>query len=439
LTRDLLARLLYLTNGDTETNDGDPYRLRAAPSAGALYAGELYVVALSVADLERGVYYYDVGAHDLIRIRDEPNPPDFADAFEDPTTATGAAALVLITNVFERYETRYSNRGYRYALVDTGHIGENLRIAAAGAGIEHRAEPRFVDAQLNALLQIDGNDEAVCAVHALGGIAAKDAIAAGTPSANVVATETGGAAAAGMPAAGGEASRRRFVEKAATGAHINDDSDPTVRYHDATALVVGNARRASDDSGESASTDSQKQASSTQVVTLANLEPAPATPAEGCIVSRRSPMGFAQQAISGAQLGFVTRAAYPAEAARRSIGLELQLVVHRVQGVDSGLYRYVPSQPSLEVIRIDDYTDSLPRVCLGQSKAGDAAVGFLMVARIRAAAAEHGERAYRDLLIEAGEVGERIYLAAEALGLSARNLAAFIDEDLNSLIGARRR
>jgi nitroreductase len=86
-------------------------------------------------------------------------------------------------------------------------------------------------------------------------------------------------------------------------------------------------------------------------------------------------------------------------------------------------------------VRVVDFTVALRRVCLGLSSASDAAVGFVMVGGFRPAAAAHGERAYRDLLIEAGEIGERVYLAAEAVGLSARNLAAFIDEDLNSLLG----
>ena len=57
-----------------------------------------------------------------------------------------------------------------------------------------------------------------------------------------------------------------------------------------------------------------------------------------------------------------------------------------------------------------------------------------MVGRLREAAAKGGQRCYRDLLIESGEIGQRIYLSAESLGLSARNLAAFRDDDLNALL-----
>jgi nitroreductase len=59
-----------------------------------------------------------------------------------------------------------------------------------------------------------------------------------------------------------------------------------------------------------------------------------------------------------------------------------------------------------------------------------------MIGRLRQAALHYGERSYRDVLIEAGRIGERVYLAAEALDLRARNLAAFLDEDLDELIGA---
>jgi nitroreductase len=65
--------------------------------------------------------------------------------------------------------------------------------------------------------------------------------------------------------------------------------------------------------------------------------------------------------------------------------------------------------------------------------AGSAAAALLMVGRLREAEAR-GDRSYRDLLIEAGAMGQRIYLSAESLGLAARNLAAFVDDDLNSLL-----
>ena len=45
-----------------------------------------------------------------------------------------------------------------------------------------------------------------------------------------------------------------------------------------------------------------------------------------------------------------------------------------------------------------------------------------------------GDRSYRDQLIEAGAIGQRIYLAAEAAGFTARNLAAFMDDELNELM-----
>ena len=75
------------------------------------------------------------------------------------------------------------------------------------------------------------------------------------------------------------------------------------------------------------------------------------------------------------------------------------------------------------------------RACLRQTKAGTAALGVLMVAKLADSALRAGDRSYRDLLLEAGALGQRIYLAAEAAGLTARNLAAFLDADLNALAG----
>lgn len=98
------------------------------------------------------------------------------------------------------------------------------------------------------------------------------------------------------------------------------------------------------------------------------------------------------------------------------------------------LYRYRPDEACLVALRKADLRDTLVRSCLGQDKAGACAVAFFVVANLRHAIESLGERGYRDLLIEAGGIGQRIYLAAEAAGLSARNLAAFRDDDLNRLL-----
>ena len=123
-------------------------------------------------------------------------------------------------------------------------------------------------------------------------------------------------------------------------------------------------------------------------------------------------------------------------------GLELVVVVHRVAGRAPGLYR-VDAEGQLAPQRLADLRRSLTRTCLGQDMAGTCAAAFFTVADLgvdvpgRAVPDREvrGDRRYRDLLIESGAVGQRIYLAAEATNLAARNLAAFRDDDLNALLG----
>ena len=128
-----LSRLLHFTNGVTA-----PPMLRAAPSAGALYAGEIYVLADRVTGLEPGVYYYAPPSHALVPIRQGSGIEVVGSALERPGQVARAPVVVLLTNVFGRYGWRYANRGYRYALIDTGHIGENLRLGGRGRSGEVR-------------------------------------------------------------------------------------------------------------------------------------------------------------------------------------------------------------------------------------------------------------------------------------------------------------
>lgn len=400
LTLAELTRLLQYTNGVTgEWGAGDSFKLRAAPSAGALYAGEIYVVAERVVGLEAGVYYYSPLRHDMVSIRRSPRLAEVWNALEHPEAVDSAPAAILLSNIFGRYSWRYANRGYRYALIDSGHIGENLRLAARSARLSEVSIQRFHDDRLNALLEIDGRTEAVCALHVVGR-------PAGGPSAV-------------RPAA------RRFAERQRVAPDGLASGGPAPeRYHAATELVP---------------VETPRDAAAAQLVSAPDAAAPtegsrPDTSVEECIRRRRSAATFAARPLARRTLDWILEAAGGHPALVRAPGVELALAVHRVTDLAPGLYRFDPGGAGLVVQRSGDLRQPLVRACVDQEKAGSCGVAFFMVARLRDAAAPAGDRRYRDLLIESGAIGQRIYLAAEAAGLAARNLAAFRDDELNTLL-----
>jgi len=406
-----LGRLLYFANGITlpapAGTDG-PAR-RAAPSAGALYSGEVYIAAARVQGLAPGIYYYEVAQHRLVEVSEEFESAVLADATGRPASIEAPAAAILLTNVFGRYSWRYANRGYRYALIDSGHIGENLRLAAASAGLAQRDFVAFRDDLVNELLAIDGVEEAVCSVHAVGLPGpARDAKA--------------------MPAQALAGPSRAWIEAQRTPGFAAR-GPITERYHAATKLVPA---------GEADARFEMPGALPPRALEpnlpLPARATAPAVKLEDAIRIRRSTARFEAGTLALADLAYVLEMAHGHAALARSGNVEVYLVVHRVEGLDRGLYRYDRDHQRLIAHRTGSLVGDFTRACLGQRKAGSAAVGVLMVARLGEGRALASTRHYRDMLIESGAIGQRIYLAAESASLSARNLAAFLDDDLNRLL-----
>ena len=403
-----LARLLHHTNGVTGelVGEGGAVPLRAAPSAGALYAGEVYLAAERVEGLAPGLYHFAVLERALVRLREGPALGQVAGALEEPDRVQGAAFVVLHSNVFARYGARYGNRGYRYALIDTGHIAENLRLAAAAEGFGEAGFTRFHDERLDSLLGLDGHAEAVCFVSAVG-----------------------------VPADSSESrAARRLVEKDSRAGLAPGRS--VLGYHQGTRLVWSTGEPGdpaevalSVEPAGIASSDPQLGATRDPLPSRAD----PSVSVEAAIRARRSPLVFLPEAIDAADLAFVLALARGETRLERAPGVELFAIVHRVRGVAPGLY--ASDGRRLALRRAGDLRDALTEACLGQDKAGLVAAALLMVARPAQAAARAGPRAYRDLLVESGAIGQRIYLAAESIGLAARNLAAFRDDDLEPLLG----
>jgi SagB-type dehydrogenase family enzyme len=435
-----LGRLLHFTNGVTlkaPPGGRGPAR-RAAPSAGALYSGEVYVAAARVQGLAPGVYYYEVAQHRLVQAAAGFEPAQLAAAIERPESIEGAAATILLTNVFGRYSWKYANRGYRYALIDSGHIGENLRLAAASAGLAQRDFLAFRDDLLNDLLAIDGVEEAVCSVHAVGlpgsvrdavaeppGAAAEAAPTSVEPPRAVADAPPTSVEPPGVP----PQPRQAWVEARRTPA-FSARGPITERYHSATKLVPQGVTVAP----FAAPKDLASRALEPNLPLPARAA-GPAMKVEDAIQIRRSTARFESKRLSLADFAHVLEMAHGHASLARSDNVDVYLVVHRVETLEPGLYRYDRDHHRLVAHRTGSLVDDFTRVCLGQEKAGTAAVGVLMVARLGEGRALASTRRYRDMLVESGAIGQRIYLAAESAGLSARNLAAFRDDDLNRLLG----
>jgi SagB-type dehydrogenase family enzyme len=403
LSLDAFSALLHLTNGVTGRFpvDGGTVALRAAPSAGALYSGEVYVAVDRVSNVEPGLYYYALMRHRIVKLRAGSVASQIAATLETPDAFRSAPAVVFLTNVFGRYTRQYANRGYRYSLIDSGHIGENLRLAAAAAGLGSTTATRFLDEPANALLGIDGVSEAVCSFHAIGETVEENPPA--TPA------------------------RRVFSESGRDTASAN--TRVTLQFHHATRLVAnGPPAPAPDPRRELPENPSN---------------PLPATETSGfslatAIVQRRSAEAFSGAVLEPVELGAVLRAALPDPAHDAAVALELFVIAHRVRSMKAGVYRYRPETHRLGLWRAGEMRSEMVRACLGQKMAGTAAAGLVMAAPIGSRARSPGARDYRDRLMGSGQIAQRIYLAAEARGLAARNLAAFVDDRFNALCNFER-
>jgi SagB-type dehydrogenase family enzyme len=141
---------------------------RPVPSAGALYPLELYVAALAVEGVPAAVYHYHPFRHRLERLT-AVSRPDVARALVDPALAEDAGALLVVSAVFWRSRIKYGLRGYRFALLEAGHVVQNAVLAAAAAGIAALPLGGFYDRRLDELIRVDGLDEASVYGLLLGG------------------------------------------------------------------------------------------------------------------------------------------------------------------------------------------------------------------------------------------------------------------------------
>lgn len=166
LAEGALSQLLWAAQGITARRHD--HGLRTAPSAGALYPVETYVVVHRVADVHPGVYHYAPEMHGLELIQAGDFGPQTASAALDQRMAARANLVLVWTGVFERSKWKYRQRAYRYVYLDAGHIAQNVALAAVALGLGSCQIAAIYDHEANALLGVDGVAESVLYMTAVG-------------------------------------------------------------------------------------------------------------------------------------------------------------------------------------------------------------------------------------------------------------------------------
>ncbi len=143
LTPEQIGQLLWATQGRT-----DPRGLRAAPSAGALYPLELYVI------LPEGVYRYQPDGHYLTRLYAEDMREVVWQAGLRQDALRDAPATFLFTAVYARTAQRYGDRAPRYIYMEIGHAAQNLSLQAVALGLGSVPIGAMHDEQLQLALHL---------------------------------------------------------------------------------------------------------------------------------------------------------------------------------------------------------------------------------------------------------------------------------------------
>lgn len=167
-----VSKLLQSTWGVqsyVRTNVFGKLPLKTSPSGGARHPIEVYVMALRVKGLERGMYHYQAKDNRLARLPAKVSPRLASEYCADQPYFSGAAALFIMTAVFARTMWKYGRaRAYRVVLIEAGHLCQTFCLTATRLGLAPFSTAALKDTLIERDLGVDGISESVLYVAGAG-------------------------------------------------------------------------------------------------------------------------------------------------------------------------------------------------------------------------------------------------------------------------------
>ncbi|MBT8350918.1 MAG: SagB/ThcOx family dehydrogenase [Deltaproteobacteria bacterium] len=409
-----LNEMLLLSYGVTRTGfsaNGAEFFFRTVPSAGGLYPCHLYLAVRYMDGLETGVYYCNLiqGFLGMIH-RGEP-----------PAQRKNEISFSLIvTGEFFNSSWKYRERAFRYILLDSGHLIENISLAVNALGQFFSIDYDFDDEKVSRFLSLDQTKEVPLACVNVGQDenAVKNLIQIGPDLTGLKAEEK----------------KRLTIPISYPLLQKIYDLSKVISYNDDAGLqnmqvVAGQPQKSINlfDLTNDSKTDFKDPSVK---INYANT-----------VFRRCSKRNFIPQELDRNRAFSLIRLTATLFGTKSDLSgkvnphLALGVSCQNVSGLDDGFYLFSPDRLSLLLMSLGHFQDHLSKVCLDQRWIKNAALNFLFMANFECLEKEFGPRGYRYLLMQSGRIAQRIYLAATGLDLGCCGVGALYDEEAQNLFG----
>jgi SagB-type dehydrogenase family enzyme len=154
LTIPEISQLLWSAQGITASGG-----LRTAPSAGALYPLEVYIIVGNVTNMKSGIYKYIPESHELVKVIEGDKRPELSEAALHQSPIKDAPAVIVISAVYERTTGKYGERGIRYVHMEAGHAAQNILLQAVSLNLGTVVIGAFKDEMVKKALNLGDKEE----------------------------------------------------------------------------------------------------------------------------------------------------------------------------------------------------------------------------------------------------------------------------------------
>lgn len=168
---------------------------------------------------------------------------------------------------------------------------------------------------------------------------------------------------------------------------------------------------------------------------------------EEAIMKRRSVREYSEKPLSISDVSHILFSAYgithrvdvfelrASPSAGALYPIEIYLAAHRIEGIDEGIYHYIPQNHSIEIVKKGNFREEIFKACLSQEMFLMSSLTLIYTAVFRRTTSKYGERGYMYIYIEVGHIAQNVALQCVSLGLSSCVVGAFYENKINKLIG----